>query len=282
VGLWVLPFTWPAAAATTAVFLAIAIPLAIIIYFMTEVLHIKTDGIPKLRCFDKKTRIPLKNGVIKDIQNVTTGDILENGDKVTATIKVDSRELRMFCIRDIVISESHIVKHEQKWIPVREHPEAIEIFNYNEPFLYCLNTSSKEITLNGLIFTDWDEIYDDTLEKVLESMQLTKKEDIHKYLNNGLQENMLVDILEDNKMKRKLIKDVKIGDILSLKSKTHEIVYGKVYGIVEIENNEDLILGKENMEKEKLYHLLVTNNYFESNGIKIPDYNYKIDFICKK
>ena len=35
IGLWILPFTWPAAAATTSVFLAISIPLSIIIYFMS-------------------------------------------------------------------------------------------------------------------------------------------------------------------------------------------------------------------------------------------------------
>ena len=70
--LWILPFTWPAAASMTAVFLAISIPLAIIVFFMTEVLHIKSSAIPKLRCFDEYTLIPLQNGnkiYIKDIDH---------------------------------------------------------------------------------------------------------------------------------------------------------------------------------------------------------------------
>ena len=52
VGLWVLPFTWPAAASMSVVFLSISIPLSIIVYFMSEVLHIKSSSIPQLRCFD--------------------------------------------------------------------------------------------------------------------------------------------------------------------------------------------------------------------------------------
>ena len=71
-----MPFTWPAAASMTAVFLAIAIPLAIIIYFMTEVLHIKSSKIPKLRCFDRKTCIYLQNGTFKHIQDINVNDIL--------------------------------------------------------------------------------------------------------------------------------------------------------------------------------------------------------------
>ena len=38
VGLWIMPFTWPAAASMTAVFLAIAIPLSIIIYFIRKLI----------------------------------------------------------------------------------------------------------------------------------------------------------------------------------------------------------------------------------------------------
>lgn len=47
---------------------------------------------------------------------------------------------------------------------VKDHPEAIEIHGYKEPFIYCLNTSSKEIILNGLEFLDWDELHDEFVE----------------------------------------------------------------------------------------------------------------------
>ena len=41
--LWVVPFTWGAAAANTVIFVAISIPMAIILAFMTDVLHVKTN-----------------------------------------------------------------------------------------------------------------------------------------------------------------------------------------------------------------------------------------------
>ena len=54
--LWILPFTWPFAAANTTIFVAIAIPLAIIVTFLTQVMGIRTSGIPELRCFDENTK----------------------------------------------------------------------------------------------------------------------------------------------------------------------------------------------------------------------------------
>lgn len=281
VGLWAVPFSWPAAAATSAVFLSISIPLAIIVLVLTEVLHVKSSGIPKLRCFDKDTLLEMNNGSYKKIINVKAGDMLANNVMVTAKVKVDASDLRMFSLNNIIISESHIIKYQDKWIAIRDHPLAKELTKnvYNEPFLYCLNTSSKEIVINNMIFTDWDEIYDDTLLKVMDAIPQNlfinntrvKKENIHKYLAEGFEEDTRVYLFDGTK---KHIKDVIIGDKLSTK--------GIVYGIVEIE--KETILGniKEKEINNVLYHLLVSNKLFETDGKIIRDYNDKIDFICNK
>jgi len=287
VGLWIMPFTWPAAAATSAVFLSISIPLSIIVLFMTEVLHIKSSSIPKLRCFDKNTLLTMNNGTFKKIQEVEVGDMLENKVMVTAKMKVDASDLRMFSINNVIVSESHIVKYEDKWIAIRDHPLAIElqVGSYTEPYLYCLNTSSKEIIINDLVFTDWDEIYSETLDKVIFAIPqnifikdpLAQKENIHKYLDIGFNTDMNIYLANNTK---KQIKDINIGDILSTK--------GIVYGIVEIHNfyNKSLvdsILGNNiATSQNKLYHLLVSNKCFETDRKIIRDYNDKIDFICSK
>ena len=257
VGLWVMPFTWPAAASMTAIFLAISIPLAIIIYFMTEVLHIKSSGIPKLRCFDRKTRIYLQDGSFKHIQDIKINDILQDNSIVTAKIKVTSKELDMYNLNGITVSESHIVKCSDKWIPVKYHPLAIKIDNYNEPYLYCLNTSSKIIVLNNIIYTDWDEVYDYDLE----------------FMCNFMQSNNLLHIdagyEKDTKIKLKnqevSLKDIKIGDFLSTE--------GIVYGIVELNYSRNL------GNKEPLYNLLVSNGIFQSGSSTFSDYNKNIDSI---
>jgi hypothetical protein len=274
-GLWAVPFSWPAAGGASLIFLLISIPLAIIVLILTEVLHVKSSGIPKL-CFDKNTLFTMNDGQSKKIIDIQVGDMLENNVMITATFKIDASSQRMFILNNVIVSESHIIKYMDQWIPVRDHPLAKELSKslYKEPFIYCLNTSTKEIAINGLILTDWDEIYDDTLTSVINAVPqnlFTKdikvqKENIHRYLDVGFEADTAVYLFNGSK---KHIKDICIGDKTSTK--------GIVYGIVEIEN--DIILG--NNTKEKLYHLLVSNKCFETDGRIIMDYNDKIDTILK-
>ena len=241
---------------------------------------IKSSSVPKLRCFDKDTLLEMSDGSHKKIIDVKTGDILANNVLVTAKIKVLSEGLRMFTLGSVTVSESHIVKYQDQWVAVRDHPLAEEIpkDKYSEPFLYCLNTSSKEIVINDITFTDWDEIYDTTLTAVMNAIpynifikdQEFKKANIHRYLDVGFEGDMIIYLVDGSK---KCIKDVQIGDNLSTK--------GIVYGIVEIE--KETILGNTNENDEKvLYHLLVSNKLFESKGKIIRDYNDKIDSILKQ
>ena len=261
VGLWVLPFTWPAAASMSAVFLAIAIPLSIIIVFMTEVLHIKSSAIPKLRCFDKKTKIYLYDNTFKFIEDVKIGDICLDGSVITAKIKVTSKDLDMYNLNGIIISGCHIIKYNNYWIPVRHHPSSIRIHKYYEPYLYCLNTSTKTIVLNNITFTDWDEIYDDNLEFILNYKAIGTTNNISKMLDKGFSKTTKINLLEGQTN----MGNVQIGDVLSTR--------GVVYGIVELNNLGD---------NEKLYNLLVTNKYFELADETIcPDYNNNIDSVLE-
>jgi hypothetical protein len=268
VGLWVMPFTWPAAAGMSAVFLAISIPLAIIVYFMTEVLHIRTSAIPRLRCFDEHTVIQLENKDKIYIKNINVGDKLLNGSYVTSKIKVTSENLKIFQLNDIIVSESHLVNYKNKWIRIDQHPDAEQI-NYDKNFLYCLNTSNKVIELDGYIFSDWDEIVDDKFNILKDkNNEIQNLENIHEFLDDGFDENTMIKLDKNNKK----IKEVNIGDILENGS--------IVYGIVEVENKK---LRKYNNENtcNKLYHLLTTNGFFtilqKIDSVDIKDYNNLID-----
>jgi|688.fasta_scaffold145835_1 hypothetical protein len=280
VGLWSVPIGWPAAAASSAIYVVFALLLSIILVFLVEVMGIKSSKVPKLRCFDKDTVLEMSDGNYKKIIDIKAGDMLAKNVLVTAKIKVLSEGLRMFTLGNITISESHIVKYQDQWLPIRDHPLAEEIpkDKYSEPFLYCLNTSSKEIVIDDIIFTDWDEIYDASLTSVINAVPYNifikdeefKKANIHRYLDVGFESDMIIYLVDGS---NKNIKDVEIGDKLSTK--------GIVYGIVEIE--KDTILGNTNENSEKvLYHLLVSNKLFESKGKIIRDYNDKIDSILKQ
>lgn len=265
VGLWIMPFTWPAAASMTAVFLAIAIPLAIIIYFMTEVLHIKTSGIPKLRCFDENTIIHLESGN-KHIKDVEVGDRLNDGSYITAKIKVTSENMNMYCLNDVIVSESHLINYKYKWIRVGEHPEVTKI-TYDKEYLYCLNTSNKIIKINGQTFSDWDEIDEQKFYNLCQkNKKIRQLDDIHRILDEGFHGNTLLN--------GRYIKDYKIGDILSNGS--------RIYGIVELDAiNIDKQKFRNNFvscnKEDKLYHLLTTDGNLFINGENVKDYNNVID-----
>jgi hypothetical protein len=283
---WTVPFTIPMAIGLSATFVIIAAILSVLMVFYVLMFGIKAINIPKLRkpkCFDKNTQIHLEGNIIKPIYQVKAGDILKDGTKITAIMRLSANNVRMFNLNKIIVSESHIVKYDDKWIPVKEHPDAIEIRDYNDPYLYCFNTNSKEITLNGILFTDWDEIYDDTLIDVLDSIPTNifekdhkkKCANIHRYLDVGFDKETQIDLIGNINKK---IKDIQIGDIL--------LSGGEVYGIVEIETSELLENEKNNKNElslgNKLYHLLTTNDVFTSNGKIIPDYNDHIDKLYKK
>lgn len=265
VGLWILPFTYPAAATMTAVFLAIAVPLSIIIYFMTEVLHIKTSAIPKLRCFDENTLIPMLNGSEICIKDVNVGDKLKDGSYITSKIQVTSENLRIYNLNGIIVSESHLVNYNNQWIRVFDCPGAIRI-NYNKPFLYCLNTSNKVIVLNNTIFSDWDEIDNIKLNILTkENKNIQNLENIHEYLDDGFEGNNIVSLLGS----KIPIKDVKIGDILENGS--------TIYGLVEVETRKLRKYHRKIIKPTKLYNLLTTKGNFVINSKNTKDYNTLID-----
>lgn len=265
VGLWVMPFTWPAAASMSAVFVAISVPLAIIIYFMTEVLHIKSSAIPKLRCFSEQTLISTTDGHKKQIKDINVGDKLEDGSYVTAKFKVTAKDLKMYKLNNVVVSESHLVYYNSNWIRIKEHPKAI-LVNYDEPFVYCLNTSNKIIQLEEIIFSDWDEIVNEKLDILSKKNNNIKNvENIHEYLDEGFEENTLVKLNKTNKK----ISKIEIGDILE----NGDIVYG----LVEIETRKlRKYLNQENVPI-KLFHLLTTNGCLTVELENKKDYNNIID-----
>jgi hypothetical protein len=243
VGLWTLPFTWPAAASMSAVFLSISIPLSIIIYFMTEVLNIKSASIPKLRCFDESTMFKLTNEYVS-IKDLKIGDLLSDGNIVTAKIKVSASYLDMYQLNNTIVSGTHLMLYKNDWIRVSNHPDALKI-NYNKPYVYCINTNNKLFNLDGYLFSDWDEIVGENKIKLKQ-----QHIDIEK-ITKGFHSKT---IIQTNKG-FKHIREIEIGDILSNNS--------VVYGIVKLRNDQ--------------YHILTNDGNLMIDNINVKDYNNIID-----
>jgi len=261
---WIFPFTWGTAIASTAIFVAVAIPMSLILAFMTNVLGISTGlSIPSVKCFDKNTKIIMNNGTIKTISEIEVGEKICGNNLITSKIVVEAKGSVLYNLNGVIVSDSHIVKYNDKWTRVDEHPCAVKIEQYNEPYLYCMNTENKTIEINNTLFTDWDEIYDDELEKIknikiknvlFESNKtlnysmddiFVNNLDIHIYLDGGFEQTTEI------KLKNgvtKNIKNISIGDILENGE--------RVYGYVEIDGT--------NLVEQAVYNL--AKNRFVNGG----------------
>jgi len=301
---WLIPFTWGAAISMTSIFVAISIPLAIMLAFMLDVLQVQPDlSIPTLQCFDKDTQLLMKDGTLKKISNVSVGDVLYYDDLVTAKIKVNAKNSIMYCLNNVIVSDTHLVHYKGKWIRVVKHPDAIKIdTEYNEPYLYCLNTNSKTIYINNTLFSDWDELVGNNYIRFTHgsvSNKVLKSSEIHQTFGSGISGNTQIK-LQNEKVEN--IQSVKVGDILEKGD--------KVIGVIEIhgksinkqykyslgkntfmkgasvlfqqcendKNSKDIELQKD----DKLYHLLTDTKFFYIDEIKIGDYNAIIDSILEK
>jgi hypothetical protein len=305
--MWILPFTWGAAAVNTAIYIAIAVPLALILAFMMDFLHIQSNlSIPTIKCFDKNTLIKMNNGKNKKIKNIKIGDILFKNNSVTGFIKVTTKGSDMYNLNNIIVSGSHLVKYENKWILTSDHPSAIKLISYDEPYLYCLNTNNKTIQINNITFMDWDEIDEVNIIEInnnYNEFPIHKLQDIHIYLDSGFKKNTNIKL---HNQTYKQIKDIKVGDLLE-----NEII---VYGIVIINGNTlnkqfkynlgnniiieggPTLLLSDNENKynrlslvsniinkhNKLYHLLTNKKYFYIENHKFYDYNANIDLFLEK
>ena len=283
IGLW-LSFMWPAAIAGTILFVTVVIICAIVLVFLKNVLHVqggfKIPGPPKKPkiCFDKDTMLKMVDGSMKKISDINVGDKLWNytdgGNKVnlvTAKLTLDAKHSIMYYLGDVVVSGSHRVKHNGKWIFVEEHPERRLVENYSESIIYCLNTSSKEILVGDYVFTDWDEVTDEVFYVVNNFVKYhfadndLQKHDIHKYFDSGFKGNATIRLKNDLEKRIQLIQ---LGDVL----KNDEIVYG----VVEVYRKDECL------ENNKLYHLLTDKKTFTIGEVLVNDYNSLIDDVLEK
>ena len=292
IGVFVLPIL----AANIAVFIAIAVPTVIICVFASLYLQLQSESLIPSFCFDKNTTFEMKDGSKKTIEMLEVGDKLKNDEIITAKIKLSTNETNMYLLNDIIVSGSHSILFKNEWIKIQNHPDAILITDYTEPFLYCLNTTSKTISINGSQFCDWDELFGNNLKNIP-----MDKHYIHTFTDGGFVDTTLIRL--KNGIKKKIF-DIEIGDILEKGE--------KVYGLVEIKGDDlcqyeyhlgnsryfeggynlyfiknktcfsTLDLSNKNKKERsqlnnKLYHLITDKKTFFVNNIEFYDYNHCIE-----
>ena len=182
-------------------------------------------------CFSPDTQLYVKNVGMVDIQDIAIGDILKNGERVTAVYRVMADGQKMVSLpssTDIIVSSNHFVKYNSSWIRAGDHPFAKPLSPWaggSEKPLICLDTDIHEIPIGDYTFSDYMEL-DSTdaatmklIEETLNNTDVSPLSDISYSPGLEIHENV---IMKDGS--KKMIRYVSLGD---------EVSTGTVYGIVE-------------------------------------------------
>lgn len=303
-GSWAIPI----AATNVAIMIFILAPVIFIKIFMSNILNLSTRSVPGVpRCFAGDTLIEVQDGdgiTERKFKDINIGDILKNGEKVTATMKFSAQDQDIYNLDGVYVTGEHrVFSKKLGWIKVKYHLDSLLVKNFNEPFVYCLGTDTKTFTIGEQLYSDWDDIDEEVIQSLRKKCpELTNyvhkqmHKQIHKHLDNGFVAGSLIDMNTGLKIP---IENIIINDILA----NGEEVLGlikidgtDINGITEYKLPNDQTLSgyninvclgankmtinesKSNNNGEKyLYQLLTNMGTFKVNGIKVRDYNYGID-----
>ena len=304
---WTDPFTWWMAIIATIIFVFLAVMVAIMVYWINYILGLtQPNSVPPSSCFDENTPIMTHKG-LKPIKEIVPGEILADGAKITAVFKMTSEGEDIYEYEKVIVSGSHkIMTPCGKCVSVSSHPQSRLLSGYTKPYLYCLSTTTKTITVNGVVFSDWDEVdnhdWHNIQNRAEEYLSSTpERKEIHTCLESGFGGETEV-LLRDGS--RKYIKEISVGDYL----KNGE----KVLGIVRI-LADDVVVKKYNIKgnwficstnvpfvndnlgnmttkkmegkrvflEGELYHIITDTKFLTINNVQFHDYNAVIEKIME-
>lgn len=119
------------------------------------------------KCFHPETKIKLHDGTIKTINNISLGDVLENGSIVEAVMTIDNKREpeKLYVLENsgvdgenIYVTGSHLIYNEKTkhFVLVCNIPES-KLSNKQTDYFSCLITSNNKITIGKHIFWDWED-----------------------------------------------------------------------------------------------------------------------------
>lgn len=286
--LWTTPVTWGAAAAGTALFAAVAVPLGVMVSFMENAfgINVSTGNLKIPKCFDKSTCIELNDGSFINICDVKPGTSLKNNNKVTSVVQVESKGSDMYLLNEVLVSDSHLVwdKCSQSWIRVCERKEAQKVENYTNPFLYCLNTEKGIIEINGEIFSDWDEVEMVEVKNKERGFSPFTKVKLRRGPTVSMDEIKPGDILENGEKVYGIVKiDTTNLDLFKFLTREKQSFEG-TKNLKYSDSNFSLLVSENITDKEEqtlksthLCHLLTDSGTFVANKVMFGDYNFLVD-----
>lgn len=116
-------------------------------------------------CFSPETVVELRNGKRVLMKNLELGDVLKNGSIVHTVMKINNTHDEPFYKfnksndneHDIYVTGTHMIQYKDKFIKVKNHPDAILQTTPNAKWFSCLITSDHKIALEKYVFWDWED-----------------------------------------------------------------------------------------------------------------------------
>jgi hypothetical protein len=244
------------AAGTAAIMTMILVPSLLIQHFVLEIFQLNSSSFPSVpSCFSANTLLKMADSSYKKIGEIEPGDLLYANIKISAVLKCSAKGQTIYRLADVIVTGEHRVYHPVKgWIKVKNHEASQRINDFAEPFVFCLNTDTKTLTINHTLFSDWDDIDDSVIshleEKCVNKGYLPPKfsgKDIHLYLENGLEGSSSFVSLQNGESVA--LQDIKVNDILDAGQ--------RVLGVVKINMTDMPILYDYCFEKK------MEENYLE-------------------
>ena len=303
---WMFPPTLAAGLSAASFLSVLLIPVVMFILIMNSMSGTFANSnmkspppIPKLgHCFAGETKIKTKFNRDVMIKDLKLGQELLDGSVVTAFMKSTSAGSSFYSIDGIIVTGTHKIYEDNiGWINVSQHNRRVPIKNFKEQFIYCIGTNSKIIKIGELIFSDWDEITDDILKKLIvntsdKHSNMLSRYNIHKYLDVGLHPDTMIQLKNGREIP---IKEIEVDDVLLegeivetvVTIKTDDVeefcnVTHKGLFIISATKNTELItkgkLIRTTTEPPSIcYHLITNMGGFMTAGVFVSDYNRGID-----
>lgn len=123
------------------------------------------------KCFSPSTHVVLKNGSIKEMQHIDLGDVLEDGSRVEAVMKIkNTDQLPFYSIplhqtnqthqsnQTILVTGTHLVFDSElnRFVQVHEYSNAV-LTPIIDKWFSCLITDTHKIPIGGKVFWDWED-----------------------------------------------------------------------------------------------------------------------------
>lgn len=142
-------------------------PMILSMIVVLTSMGLASAGMAGAFCIDPEAKIQMADGSIKSLKDIKLGDKLQSmtfgkgPNVVEGVLRVDATSEPLVVLNGVLLSKSHRVYYNKRWILAKDHPDATATSRVL-PELICLNTSEHSVPVVGLRGTvyagDWEEV----------------------------------------------------------------------------------------------------------------------------